>query len=195
MALPEDDPRVRINKCSYVVYEHANLAKAKQFLLDFGMTIVDDESSDDQIFFKGYGSDPFLYLAKQSSTPGQSRFGGAAYLVESRTELEKAVRKIPNASPIAELDAPGGGEIVTLHDPAGHPVHLVHGQRPMLVEELNLPKLVVNYEDEKPRRGQFQRFKPGPSPVSLLEILRMSNENIHANSSCLCRSTNGVTMV
>lgn len=167
MPLPEDDPRVRIKKCSHVVYEHADLSKAKQFLLDFGMTIVDDKSSDDHTFFKGYGPDPFLYLAKQSSTPGQSRFGAAAYLVESRAELEKAVRTIPNASPITELDAPGGGEIVTLHDPAGHPVHLVHGQQPKPVEELNLPKLVINYEDEKPRRGHFQRFTPGPAPVSL----------------------------
>lgn len=24
---------------------------------------------------------------------------------------------------------------------------------------------MVNYEDEKPRKGKFQRFKPGPAPV------------------------------
>lgn len=164
MPLQANDPRVRINKCSYVVYEHADLRKAEQFLLDFGMTIAERRSKD-QIFFKGYGPDPFVYLAVQPSTQEKSRFGGAAYLVEGREELEKAVARIPNASSIKALDAPGGGEIVTLRDPAGHPVHLVHGQRPNLTEELNLPKLVVNYEDEKPRKGQFQRFKPGPAPV------------------------------
>lgn len=159
-----DDPRVGIKKCAYVVYEHADLSKAEQFFLDFGMKIA--ERRPDKIYFKGYGPDPFVYVAKQSLVPSESRFGGAAYLVEHRKELEKAVAKVPNASPINRMDAPGGGEIVTLHDPVGHAVHLVHGQREKPTEELNLPKLVVNYENEKPRKGQFQRFKPGPAPVS-----------------------------
>jgi hypothetical protein len=54
---------------------------------------------------------------------------------------------------------------VTLTDPAGHKVYLVHGQTEKQQEPMGLKKLVVNYEDEKPRVGRFQRFEPGPAPV------------------------------
>lgn len=55
--------------------------------------------------------------------------------------------------------------MVTLTDPAGHKVHLIHGQKEKKEEPLGLKKLVVNYEDEKPRVGKFQRLEPGPAPV------------------------------
>jgi hypothetical protein len=163
MPLPADDPRIRIEKASFVIYYHHDLAKAKQFFLDFGMSVCQQDSDPDSIFFQGYGPDPFVYVARQAEG-GKSYFGGAAYLVEDRNELIKAT-KVPGSSPIGPLRAPGGGELVTLHDPAGHAVHLVHGQTPKPVDKLNLEKLEVNYEDRKPRKGRFHRFKPGPAPV------------------------------
>lgn len=163
MPLHPDDPRVRINKTSFVIYEHPDLSKAIKFLLDFGLSIAHRDG--DNVFFKGYGSDPFVYLARQSKG-SRAAFGGAAYLVESRSELEKAAR-ISGATSIQPLEFPGGGEIVTVHDPAGFPVHLVHGQKQKSVESAgNLDKLIVNFEDEKPRKGNFHRLTPGPAPVS-----------------------------
>ncbi len=147
-------------KTAFIVYYHQDLDRARQFFLDFGMRIV--QESEKEIFFGGYGTEPFVYVARKAK--GASKFGGAAYEVESRTELERA-QKIAGSSSISALKAPGGGEIVTLTDPAGHLVHLVFGQQPKQAEELNLEELVVNYEDKKPRKGSFQRFKPGPAPV------------------------------
>lgn len=163
MPLPPSDPRVRIRKTSYVVYYHAKLDEARQFFLDFGMQEVVPYEGQNEVFLRGYGPDPFVYIARRG-TENESKFGGAAYLVESRDELEKATR-IPGATAIARLDAPGGGEIVSLTDPAGHPLHLVFGQRPKAIEEMQLEQLVVNFEQDKPRKGRFQRFKPGPAPV------------------------------
>lgn len=164
MPLPESEPRVRILKTSFVIYEHADFEKARQFLHNFGLSEVEHKNgNENEIFFKGYGPDPFVYIARRSTT-GKSTFGGAAYLVESQQELEKAT-KIAGASQITPLDAPGGGEMVTLKDPSGHPVHLIFGQESKPVEEMNLQELVINFEDSKPRKGKFQRFKPGPAPV------------------------------
>jgi hypothetical protein len=161
MPIPQGDPRIRLLKTAFVVYYHEDLGRARQFFLDFGMRIVREESGK-EIFFGGYGTEPFVYVARQAE--GGSKFGGAAYEVESRTELERA-QKIAGSSSISTLKAPGGGEIVTLTDPAGHLVHLVCGQEPKEAEDLQLQELVVNYEDKKPRKGSFQRFKPGPAPV------------------------------
>jgi hypothetical protein len=165
MPLQAEDPRIRLKKTSFVVYSHADLEQAVQFLQDFGMRVVHRTDDGTQVFLSGYGPDPFVYIAKQANGPVSS-FGGAAYAVEDRVELEKAA-KIPGASAISTMNAPGGGEIVTLHDPAGHPVHLVYGQQEKGEEKSDLRKriLEVNYEDDKPRKGKFHRFQPGPAPV------------------------------
>jgi len=163
MPLPPDDPRIRILKTAFVIYYHADLSSARQFYLDFGLTIA-SERAGAEIFFQGYGTEPYVYIARQASD-GASRFGGAAYAVETRAELDRAANTIPGASKISALDGPGGGEIVTLTDPAGHKVHLVFGQVEKGVEAPQLKKLVVNYEDDKPRKGRFQRFTTGPALV------------------------------
>lgn len=170
MPIPEDDPRIRLLKTAFVVYHHADLPAAKQFLLDFGLTIAEEKPNTadkpGSISFRGYGPSPIIYIARPSTT-GESYFGGAAYTVESRSELLKA-SKIEGASKIRTLHAPGGGEFVTLTDPAGHKVHLVYGQQDREMEGEEGPgfeKLVVNYEDEKNRVGKFHRFTPGPVPV------------------------------
>ncbi|KAI8680778.1 hypothetical protein LRP88_04446 [Fusarium phalaenopsidis] len=159
MPIPENDSRIRLLATAYVDYSHADLDAAKTFLQDFGMTIVEDRG--DRVYFAGYGTEPYIYVARKAE---KSAFGGAAYEVESRRELERAT-EIPSASPISKLDGPGGGEIVTLTDPMGHKVHLVAGQVKKEAVHVNLEKLTVNYEDDKPRKGRFQRFEPGPAPV------------------------------
>ncbi|PKS08385.1 hypothetical protein jhhlp_005329 [Lomentospora prolificans] len=160
MPLAPEDQRIRILRTAYVVYYHSDLTKIRKFYADFGLAIA--EERENEIFFKGYGTEPFIYVARKGD--GQSKFGGGAYEVESRAELEKAAA-LPGASPIAKLDAPGGGEVVTLTDPIGFNVFLVYGQTSKEPEAPELSRLVVNYEDEKPRKGEFHRFKTGPALV------------------------------
>lgn len=155
------DSRVRLLKTAYVIYNHANLAEARQFLLDFGLSIA-SERPGKEIFFEGYGTEPYVYVARQADSG--SFFGGAAYAVESREELEKAHRQYGVTS-IQPVNGPGGGEQVTLTDPLGNPVHLIWGWQEKEQQPMNLERLTVNYEDDKPRKGRFQRFKPGPAPV------------------------------
>ena len=71
---------------------------------------------------------------------------------------------MPGAGQIQKLEAPGGGYIVTLHDPEGFPVNFMHGQAPAEVGVLP-QKLVFNSESDKPRVREFQRFQPGPAAV------------------------------
>lgn len=161
MPIPEGDSRLRLKTTAHVIYYHQNLAKARQFLLAFGLSIA-REVPGKEIHFAGYGEEPYVYIARQSN--GDSYFGGAAYEVESRTELERA-STIKGATEIASLDAPGSGEVVRLTDPVGHHIYLVHGQRKKQPELPRLEKSVINYEHEKPRKGKFHRFEPGPALV------------------------------
>jgi hypothetical protein len=73
--------------------------------------------------------------------------------------------QLPGAGKIEEMtDAPGGGYRITVFDPEGFPINLVHGQEAS--ETGKLPeKLIYNWENDKPREGAFQRFLTGPAAV------------------------------
>lgn len=153
--------QVRIVKLAHMRYQHPDLQEIKTFLIDFGMDVA--KETPEEIWFSGYGEDQYVYYAKK----GPRKFLGGCFEVESAGELEN-VSKLPNAGPIQSLeDAPGGGQIVTLHDPMGFPVNFMHGQEKKLAVEYRQP-LRLNYEFEKPRIREFQRFKPGPAPVHKL---------------------------
>ncbi|CAI4217821.1 unnamed protein product [Parascedosporium putredinis] len=144
MPLSPEDQRIRILRTAYVIYYHSNLDKIRKFYEDFGLAIA--EERQDEIFFKGYGTEPL------STWPGGRRTGGAGSAAARTSAIEK-------------LDGPGGGEVVTLTDPIGFNVLLVHGQTPKEAETPEQPRLVVNYGDAKPRKGEFHRFKKGAAPV------------------------------
>lgn len=52
---------------------------------DFGMTIA--KQTDDEIWYRGYGVDPYVYYAKK----GPKQFLGGAFEVESYQDLERLV--------------------------------------------------------------------------------------------------------
>jgi catechol 2,3-dioxygenase-like lactoylglutathione lyase family enzyme len=153
--------RVQMVKLAHMRYQHPDLDEITTFLRDFGMHVV--KRTEDKVWYRGYGPDQYVYYAQK----GEKKFLGGVYEVESEAELEKAA-KIPGASAIEELvDSPGGGKIVTLHDPEGFPVSFMFGAEP--APKHDYPKKVIyNYEDDKPRVRKFNRFTPGPAAVHKL---------------------------
>ncbi|KAJ5757374.1 uncharacterized protein N7511_006068 [Penicillium nucicola] len=155
------ESQIRLVKLSHMRYQHPDLKEITTFLQDFGMVI--SKQTDDEIWYRGYGVDPYVYYAKK----GPKQFLGGAFEVESYQDLEKAT-KIETAGKIEDLsDAPGGGFMVTLTDPEGFAMNLVFGQRPATPGEYP-EKLELNYETEKPRVRSFLRFQPGPAAVHKL---------------------------
>lgn len=154
-------PKIRLVRLAHVFYTHADLEVAKQFNLDFGFTIASDRG--DTVFFKGYGTEPFLYCA----TKGPANvFGGAAFAVESLDDLTLASQTLPNASPVVDSDYPGGGQRVTFLDPVDNfPVHLVYGQTPV-PKSAHHPELAYNFPDTKHRAvNKTQRFQKAPAMI------------------------------
>jgi len=137
--------RIALKRIAHVYYKHKDLAASRQFMHDFGFE--ETATHGEQIFFRGYGSEPFVVAIE----PGESdEFGGAAFAVESADELDKAVRLLPpeaKATPVHDIEgAPGGGKRVTFWDPVdGFPFHLVYGQTEVAVRDPKFPVLKVNY--------------------------------------------------
>lgn len=153
---------------AHVVYQHVDIEKALAFLVDFGF--VEVARKGDRIYLGGYGQQPFLYVL-EISPDAEKHFVGGYWVVDSMKELDKAASH-PGATPIKDIDAPGGGKVVVIKDPNGFDCGFVYGQKlqerrgPATTLQLN--NSVLNTVDEKPRKGTTRRFKKAPSPIHKL---------------------------
>ncbi|KAI1822263.1 Glyoxalase/Bleomycin resistance protein/Dihydroxybiphenyl dioxygenase [Xylaria intraflava] len=166
------EPKIRLTHIAHIYYKYPDLAKTREFLLDFGFTeakrVGGGEKGEEKIYFRGYGTEPWILCATQSD---KAEFGGAAFVVESESDLKLAAETLPGASEIYELtDAPGGGRCVTFLDPVdGYPMHLVHGQESAEKLDISFSRMPVNYPTEKNRpANSFQRFTKRPAPIHKL---------------------------
>jgi cytochrome P450 family 619 len=118
--------KIMLVRPAHVYYKHKDLEKEREFLSDFGFT--EEKRVGKLTYYRGYGPDPFVYCAEDSDV---DEFGGAAFVVETKDDLERAAKTIPGATEVHEIsDAPGGGLRVTFKDPVdGFPFHLVWGQK------------------------------------------------------------------
>lgn len=140
MAGSSNESRINLIRIAHVYYTHKEIDKAHEFLLDFGFQEV--KRVDKDIYYRGTSSESFVYCARQGKEDG---FGGAAFVVESESDL-LAATKLPGATGIYDLgNAPGGGRCVTFYDPVDKfPFHLVHGQKSHADEKV-LPQLNFNF--------------------------------------------------
>lgn len=140
MTASSNESRINLTRIAHVFYTHREIDKAHHFLLDFGFREVKRVGND--IYYRGTSSEPFVYCARQGDQDG---FGGAAFVVESESDLFAAT-KLPGATGIYDLgNAPGGGRCVTFHDPIDKfPFHLVYGQEAHADEKV-LPQLDYNF--------------------------------------------------
>ncbi|BEJ16609.1 hypothetical protein CspHIS471_0600100 [Cutaneotrichosporon sp. HIS471] len=159
MTNPTNVP-IRIQRLSHMRYQHADLPKARQFLEDFGMHVVYSENDGKSLYFAGQGPDAFVYVATAGET---SAFLGGTFLVETKADLERASDLIPGATKLLPA-SPAGGFLVTFQDPDGLPCNLVWGlpEREIVIQP---SPDAVNYPVQKPRKGEFRRFKQEPCPI------------------------------
>ncbi|KAI8659936.1 VOC domain-containing protein [Fusarium sp. Ph1] len=177
------DSKIKVLRLGHVYYKHKDSAKAEKFLAAFGFIEVKREGK--RIYYRGYGSEPFLYCLEESST---NEFGGAALVVESPEDLEKAGAIFPDATEIYDLEeAPGGGRCVTVKDPIdGWPLHLVYGQTPvepmkdyryldfnfvgrfLPFDSTEADPLLLKPHKKNRAGNEFQRFEKGPALIHKL---------------------------
>lgn len=161
--------KVQLSRIAHVYFEHRDLKAFDAFAHDFGFVPV--ERKGDTIWYRGYGKDPYVYVASQSST-GRSQFMGAAFVAKDEENFKKAA-VMPGAITKSLEEAPGGGKMITFARPNGTFMHVVSGQTER-EEEDHVPSAThvsqgpLNTPFEKPRKGQFQRYHDGPALVHKL---------------------------
>ena len=150
-----------IKTISHTTVRHTDLDAVQNFFTDFGLVV--SHKSDNRIYFRGTESRPYIYIAEEAKT---SAYVSEAFEVVSREALVSAAARFN--LPIEPIDAPGGGEKVTLLDPDENIVELVFGIEE--VSPLPLPRnpVQLNVGGQPARLGRFPIFDVGPPPVMRL---------------------------
>jgi len=78
--------QIKLVKVAHMRYQHPDLDVISNFLLDFGMQIVD--AKEDKVWYRGYGPDQYVYFAQR----GEKKFLGGTFEVETYEDLEKYVK-------------------------------------------------------------------------------------------------------
>lgn len=155
------DPIIRVDRLEYLLWDVADLSAQAEFLTDFGMhvAVADDRS----LYMRGNGVQQYLYLGRKAD---KTTFVGAGFCVNDYTDLET----LSNATghPIAQLDRPGGGHVVTLAGPNGIVIEICHGIRPAEPIPTRTDALPVNTPDRKERVNRGQRPALEPAPIMKL---------------------------
>ena len=144
-------PVVKASDIAFARLMAPDLDVAERFLLDFGLRRA--ERTADRIYMRATDSDPYVYVCHLGREP---RFLSSGWHVNSEDDLAAAAR-LPGASPIEDLDGPGGGRRVRVVDPVGYVVELVYGRNPATA--IAVEPVELNFGWTGTRRKTLQRFE------------------------------------
>ncbi|TVY61448.1 Metapyrocatechase 2 [Fusarium oxysporum f. sp. cubense] len=160
--------RVRLLRPARAVYSYTSLEVAEKFLTEFGLREVGRSEDPPSISFVGHDTQPVSFVATQSDN---SQLVGYYFEAASQEDFDKAAR-VPGAGPVTPLSTLGGGYSIKITDPTGQPFGVVYGIEkrdydppPKEIRPYNFPAAGDWDEENKPRRGEYQRLKYGRVPV------------------------------
>jgi hypothetical protein len=146
--------KIQLARIAHVYVQHPDLGKFETFAADFGL--IEAARDDDTIYYRGYGKDPYVYVATRSHS-GQKSFQGGAFVAQTEQDFKKAT-KLEGAIKHDLSKAPGGGQSVEIPTPGGGRLYVLWGQterealaKPPTKTTINLSK--YNTALEKFRRG------------------------------------------
>src|SRR5580704_12754106 len=103
-------PAIKAFDLAYGRLRSPDLDKQEEFLTDFGMVRAD--RTKNALYMRGTDAPHHIHVTEL----GEPRYD----------DLERTSR-VEGASPIEDIDEPGGGKRVRLTDPDGYRVEIVHG--------------------------------------------------------------------
>ncbi|MFF3905807.1 VOC family protein [Streptomyces sp. NPDC001848] len=154
------NPAIKVADLAWLEFEKADLDRAEVFARDFGFAIA--ARTERELWLRGtFAGSPCMVIRRGQA----SRFIGPAFRAAERADLDRLART--TGSDIRDIDVPGGGQAVTLLDPSGFPVRVVHcaEQLPALPEQ---PPLILNTGTEHRRTNATQRPPREPSRIQRL---------------------------
>lgn len=168
-------PTAKATSMAYLLFDRPDLDEAESFLKDFGLRTV--QMSGDTLYLRAMDNTPWCYRIAKAD---KARFVGMGFTVATRKELA-ALSLMPGASSITALDGPGGGDMVSLIDPNGFRIEMVHGRANVDALPHRAP-LPANHDNALPRINNTQR--PPALPPELLKLGHVALEVAEYQKAC-----------
>ena len=167
-------PIVKANSLLYVHFERPDLEKAERYLRDFGLLVA--SRSEDEIFFRGTSSRPFIYRVTRGPKP---RFVGLGLSAPTAGDLDALAKA--RGSSVEPFKGPGGGSVVRLRDPEGVAVAIHHGFTKLERQPIR-PPIPHNAPSQTVRVNDTQRPVLEPPQVTKLGHLVLETPNFDTSA-------------
>lgn len=151
------NPVTKIHDIAYVRLGVPDLDRMEKYLVDFGMQPSARTAS--ALYMRGDGPLHHVHISEKANQAGLLAFG---FLASSADDLE-ALSKVSGASPVHDIQEPGGGRRVVIDDPWGTRIELVHGIE--RVEPISASGTRFNFGSRVERKGALTRVGRGPGRV------------------------------
>ncbi|ROP55899.1 VOC family protein [Streptomyces sp. PanSC9] len=154
------NPVIKVADLAWLEFEKPDLDRAETFARDFGFAIA--ARTEEALWLRGTFAGPPCMVIRRGHA---SRFVGPAFRAAERTDLDRLAAATGHA--VRDIDVPGGGKSVSLLDPSGLPVRVVHcgEQLPALPEQ---EPLLLNFGTDHRRTNTTQRPPREPSRIQRL---------------------------
>ena len=151
---------IRVTDVAYARFSAPDLDRMEAFLCDFGL--VRSARTKTTLYMRATDKDHHVHVTEL----GEPRFKGFAFNVNSEDDIH-ALSKTGGASEVHHMDEPGGGKRVSIADPDGFVIEVVHGMEelsPLPVENF----FPANQGTSRQRQGEFVRLETGPAQCKRL---------------------------
>jgi catechol 2,3-dioxygenase-like lactoylglutathione lyase family enzyme len=149
-------PVISVADIASVRYSAPDLDLMEAFLSDFGLSRV--ARTDRELHVRGCGAEPFVHVTEL----GPARGIGFALKAATLEDLHTLARHCD--APVAPRAAPGGGQSVTLTDPDGNRIEIVHGVQTLAPTAMRAP-YAANLGAQRSRPNLAVRTVPAPCHV------------------------------
>jgi catechol 2,3-dioxygenase-like lactoylglutathione lyase family enzyme len=162
-------PVIKAFDLAYGRLRSPDLDRQEAFLIDFGMVRADRTAK--ALYMRGTDTPHHIHVTEL----GEPRYVGIAMHAASMEDLEKIAR-VEGASPITDVDEPGGGKRVCLIDPDGYQVEVVYGMAKLAPIPVSRPE-VNSGNDKLRRKGELFRIERGPSHIKRFGHFVIASKN------------------
>ena len=145
---------IKVADMAYGRLRAPDLDVMEEFLIRFGMTRADRTAN--ALYMRGTDPNHHIHVTEKV----EPKFVGFADHAPSEDDLKRLART-PGASPLEEIDEPGGGKRVRLTEPNGYQIEVVHGVASVAPIAARRQKLNTG-EAPLSRAGELMRLPKGP---------------------------------
>ncbi len=157
---------IKVADVKYIRLRAPDLDRMETFLTDFGL--VRSDRTDTALYMRGTDDEHHIHVTEL----GEPGFIGMAFDAAGAADLE-TISRLDGAGDVHEIDEPGGGKRVILHDPDGLRIEIVSGME--TVEPIEVKEVFeFNSGSRRRRVGPFVRSGPRPSQVKRLGHIVLS---------------------